>query len=52
MTRKHSTGNMAKLIGLVAVLVIAAGVAWHSAGRADGPKITFLQPTGRIGQTG
>jgi murein DD-endopeptidase MepM/ murein hydrolase activator NlpD len=44
--------NMAKLIGLVAVLLIAAGFSWHIAGRAPGPKIGFLQPTGLIGQTG
>lgn len=43
---------MVKLIGLAAVLLIAAGSAWHSAGTAAGPRITFLQPTGHIGQTG
>ena len=45
---------MAKLIGLMAVLLIAvgAGFTWHSAGRAPGPRITFLLPTGHIGQTG
>jgi murein DD-endopeptidase MepM/ murein hydrolase activator NlpD len=43
---------MAKLIGFLAVVLLAAGVAWHTAGRAPGPKITFLQPTGHIGQTG
>jgi murein DD-endopeptidase MepM/ murein hydrolase activator NlpD len=43
---------MAKLIGLVLVLLIAAYATWHSAGTAPGPKITFLLPTGHIGQTG
>jgi murein DD-endopeptidase MepM/ murein hydrolase activator NlpD len=43
---------MAKLIGLVAVLLVAAWSIWHSAGTAPGPRITFLQPTGHIGQTG
>src|SRR3569832_2414735 len=52
MARNRSTGNMAKLIGRVAVALIAAGCARLSAGRASGPKITFLQPTGHIGQTG
>jgi murein DD-endopeptidase MepM/ murein hydrolase activator NlpD len=43
---------MAKLIGLVVVLLIAAYATWHSAGTAPGPQITFLLPTGHIGQTG
>jgi murein DD-endopeptidase MepM/ murein hydrolase activator NlpD len=52
MARNRTKSNMAKLIGFAAVVLIAAGFAWHSAGRADGPKITFLQPTGAIGQIG
>lgn len=52
MARNRENKNMVKLIGLAAVLLIAAGSAWHSAGRAPGPRITFLQPTGHIGQTG
>jgi murein DD-endopeptidase MepM/ murein hydrolase activator NlpD len=43
---------MAKLMGFLAVLLIAAGVTWHVSGRAQGPKIAFLQPTDLIGQTG
>ena len=43
---------MAKLIGLVVALLVAAGVAWSVSSKAPGPKISFLQPTTHIGQTG
>jgi murein DD-endopeptidase MepM/ murein hydrolase activator NlpD len=52
MRRKSKNRNMAKWVGLLAVVLMGAGVAWHMANGAPGPKVTFLAPTGRIGQTG
>jgi murein DD-endopeptidase MepM/ murein hydrolase activator NlpD len=43
---------MGKLISLLVLLAIAAGITWYVAGRAPGPVINITQPTARIGQAG
>jgi Peptidase family M23 len=43
---------MGKFLTVLVLLIIAAGVTWFVAGRADPPAIEILQPTKLIGQTG
>ena len=43
---------MRKLLGLVIVLAIVAGIVWVAAGRAVGPAIEFVKPGKLIGQNG
>jgi murein DD-endopeptidase MepM/ murein hydrolase activator NlpD len=42
---------MKKLLGLVVVLAIAAGIAWVSAGSASGPRIDIASPAAAIGRS-
>jgi murein DD-endopeptidase MepM/ murein hydrolase activator NlpD len=43
---------MRKLLGLVVVLAIVAGIVWVAAGRAEGPAIEFVKPGKLVGQAG
>lgn len=43
---------MNKLIGIVVVLAIAAGITWYAAGRAPGPRIDITSPQAVIGHSG
>jgi murein DD-endopeptidase MepM/ murein hydrolase activator NlpD len=43
---------MRKLLGLVVVLAIVAGIVWVAAGRAEGPAIEFVKPGKLVGQNG
>lgn len=41
---------MKKLIGLIVVLAIAAGITWYAAGREPGPRIVITSPQKIIGR--
>ncbi len=43
---------MRKLLGLIVVLAIVAGVVWIAAGRAEGPAIQIVKPAKLVGQNG
>ncbi len=43
---------MKKLIGLIVVLAIVAGIAWYAAGREPGPAIDITSPKSVIGHSG
>ncbi len=43
---------MKKLIGIIVLLAIAAGIAWYAAGRQPGPLIAITSPQAVIGHSG
>jgi len=43
---------MKKLLGFIALLAIAAGLAWIAAGREAGPRIDIVAPQSAIGRAG
>lgn len=43
---------MKKLLGLIVLLAIAAGLAWFGAGREAGPRIDIVAPQSAIGRAG
>ncbi len=43
---------MKKLLGLVVVLALAAGMSWYAAGRSTPPRIDITSPTAALGRAG